>query len=218
MATFTIYLKDVIEIFPDIGLGEYPIFDERHRIVLNQKIVDQYYNHEIGLETVSMFKLAMKRKMSLIMPFYNQHYALSAIALEALSTADFTNEGSTAGNNENTSDAVNDSESDASSRAVSSDTPQTALQENADYATAMQDNISKAIAKAVSNQKDVGKQDTASTNRSHGYQGHQPQLIMAARQTLINIDGMVIDELAELFMQVWSNGDDFTTELREIWK
>lgn len=211
MATFTKRLKDVIkEEGPNIGLNLYPIFDEEHRKVLNQKIIDQYWNREIGQESVSMWRLAMSRKMNLIMPLYNQHYELSAIKLEALSTVDSTMTGTNTGASESTGTGTNDSTSNASSRAVASDTPQTALQDNADYATSMQDNISESKAGSESLQTEKSKQDASTENRATGYQGHQPLLILQARQTLINIDEMIVLDLEELFMQVFTNGDSFT--------
>ena len=211
MATFTKRLKDVIaEDGPDIGLSEYIIFDEEHRKVLNKKIIDQYWNREIGQESVSMWRLAMKRKMNLIMPLYNQHYELSAIKLEALSTVDSAMTGTNTGESTTSGTGTSDSTSGASSRAVASDTPQTALQENADYATSMQDNISDSKANSESKQSETSKQDGVTENRATGYQGHQPLLILQARQTLVNIDEMIVLDLEELFMQVFTNGDSFT--------
>src|SRR4051794_4007521 len=61
MGTFTMPLKTAIELAPkgDIGLNDYPIFDEAYRPTLNKKITDRYLNREIGMETISLFRHAM---------------------------------------------------------------------------------------------------------------------------------------------------------------
>ena len=123
-------------------------------------------------------------------------------------------------------------DTDSKSRAVSQDLPQTRLAGNADYATAAQDN--SAITEVHNKQtgegstnvrgeetgtttssgtsKSAGRTDQSSDNRTTGYQGHTAALIAAWRETFINVDMMVINELNELFMQIWSSGDPFTDD------
>lgn len=211
MPAFTMTLKRVHDLEKGkIGLDDYPIFEEEHRKVLNQKIMDQYWNREICMETPSLWRFQMAKKMRLIMPKYNEHYKISAIAIDALSTADFKSVSDTdsTGNSESTGKNVSDAE--AKSRAVSSDTPQTALQDNADYATAMQDNVSGSKAVSDTTNQDSTDQKAHAENRATGYQGHQPLLLLQARQTIINVDEMIIEELEELFMGIFSTGDSFT--------
>ncbi len=92
MSTFTIQLNELVEDGFDLGLGEsdYPIFDESYRPLLNRKIIDHYAMYEIGLETESMFKFALNRRMREIMPYYNQLYTSEKIAFDPLSTMKFT--------------------------------------------------------------------------------------------------------------------------------
>lgn len=217
MATFTTRLKDVLDRHDDIGLNDYPIFDESHREVLNQKIINQYWNQEICMENVSTWTHGMKRKMAQIMPFYNEHYKLSAIEIDALSTADFKSHSTNNTTGTNSGEGSNESLSDSKSRSVASDTPQTSLQDDADYATAMQDNISGTTATGLTKQSETSLQDGVSDNTMTGYQGHQPELILRARQTLVNIDVMVIEELAVMFMSITSTGDDFVSDIRKVW-
>ena len=54
--------------------GDYPIFDEVHRQVLNNKILKHYYFQEIGFETEGRFLFELNRKMNEIMPYYNKLY------------------------------------------------------------------------------------------------------------------------------------------------
>ena len=52
----------------------YPIFDEKYRSVLETKILEHYYLKEIGYETVALWKFALNRRMSEVMPYYNKLY------------------------------------------------------------------------------------------------------------------------------------------------
>ena len=118
------------------------------------------------------------------------------------------------------------------SRAVTQDLPQTRLAGNGDYATAAQDNIATTGVKnrqdgsgrtsvrgeetgsttSSGTSKSAGRTDQSSDNRTTGYQGHTAALIAAWRETFINVDMMVVNELNELFMQIWSSGDPFTDD------
>lgn len=50
-----------------------------------------------------------------------------------------------------------------------------------------------------------------------GYQGHAAELLMRYRESLMNIDMMVINDLNNLFMGVWDNGDEFSTTNRNYY-
>lgn len=213
MSSFTMTLEEVIgmEGEANIGLSDYPIFDEAHRPILNKKIIDHYYNQEIGQETISMFRLAMKRKMNEIMPPFNQNYILSQIELEALITADMKITSDNAAVSAANNSANTTSSSDATSRAVASQFPQNALKANSDYATSAQDNISKSEAVADSTDTQSGTQTNTGESLTRGFQGHQPELIFAARQTIVNLDLEIVLLLNTIFMGVWSTAAEYTT-------
>jgi len=283
MGTFTIPLKKVIEYENGkIGLDDYPIFDETYRESLNKKIIAHYWNQEIGVETPSLFRFAMARKMNEIMPLYNQHYKLSLLTVDPLSTINMRSivesdgtttaasngtsggtttaegegttggttttegEGTTAGTTTTDGNSTSESGSTSKARVIGSEFPQTILMENGDYATTGNDTISDTTATGAAtdhqtvtqegtstdnqtvtqagsttdnqtvtqsgtstesqNATQEGKQDSTTT----GYQGHAPELIAQARLALVNVDMMVINELRELFMLIWSNNDTFT--------
>lgn len=211
MSTYTRTLKKVLETTTDIGLSKYPIFDDAYRAALNDKIIRHYFQREIGHETTSMFRYAMETKMGEIMPLYNQHYLLSLLQVDPLSTmsiksiTEMDSTGATTGTSDSTS------KSDAKSRAVISDTPQTQLSFDDDYASGLQDNISGTTAEGASTDVQESTQTGTNDNTVTGYQGHAPMLILQARQALVNVDMLVIDELKELFMLIWQNNDDYTT-------
>ena len=74
MSKYTTELRYLIENNIDIGLKDYPIFDENYRESLNQKIINHYYFREIGMETAELFKRYLNNTMREIMPYYNQLY------------------------------------------------------------------------------------------------------------------------------------------------
>ena len=55
-----------------------------------------------------------------------------------------------------------------------------------------------------------GKVDTDSDSTTTGYQGLPSNLLMEFRRTILNIDLQILDELDELFMQVWGTNDNYT--------
>lgn len=74
-------LIDIIDDGYDLGLDDYPIFDEDYRPVLNQAIVDHFLMREIGAETPAQFIFFLNRRMRENMPKANalfQFYAENA--------------------------------------------------------------------------------------------------------------------------------------------
>lgn len=229
MGTFTMPLKKVIKITGgtdnivngvtklvggNIGLGYYTIFDEDYRDTLNGLIVDRYYNREIGMESIEMFQLAMRRRMNEIMPYYNklfltekiEHDPLSTVNLRTMSNGNAIQVAESAGESDSTGYAG------AKSRSVSSETPQTMLSGSGDYATAANDANSTSDNTSAATQSSTDNANTTSTNENHttGYQGLASDLVMRYRDSLLNIGLMVIGELEDCFMLVWDNGDSYT--------
>lgn len=229
MGTFTMPLKKAIKLSGgtttqvngrtimvggNIGLNHYPLFDANHRETLNGLIIDHYWNREIGMETISMFQMAMRRKMNEIMPYWNKMYAseqitydpLSTVNLRTFSTGSATQESESSGESDATSLAI------AKSRSVSSETPQTMLQGDADYATGAVDVNSDSDNVSTGTQTGVESASTESENETNttGFQGAASDLIMRYRESLLNIDLQIVTQLEECFMLVWDNGDTYT--------
>ena len=74
MAKYTVTIKDLITNNFDLGLKDYPIYDESHRETLNNMIINHYLMSEIGQETPALFKLYLNNTMNEIMPKYNILY------------------------------------------------------------------------------------------------------------------------------------------------
>lgn len=233
MANFTIELKKIAN-RPSVreALNGYQLFDESHRENLNNKILAHYWYYEIGHETVDMFVFQLRIKMNEIMPYYNELYKSAAQEYGILdqfnvintSTQDGKQIGTTSvdntvnANSEASQDATNTN--NAKSRAVGYELPQTRLSGDENYGTNAQDSLSSGD--TTSHSSGVNRESTTgstlskndSTSKSHvesrsrGRQASGAQLVMEYRQAILNIDMMIIDELAELFMGLWATNDD----------
>lgn len=197
----------------NIGIGYMPIFDPNYKDILTGKIVDHFFNREIGTESLDLFQQKMRSKLNEIMPYYNQLYKSVEIPYEALSTVNLeTKSKNTTSGTENTvADSTGNATTDNGSRSVTSTTPQTMLSGNEDYASAASDTTSKNVSASTNNSVAESTNDAESTGDSlvSGYQGSPADLIMRFRDSLINIDLMVIRDLEELFMQIFNNSDSY---------
>lgn len=233
MAKYTIELGRLIKSGFDIGLANYPIFDENHRTELNDKIIQHYYHSEIGLETPALFKRYLNNKMCEIMPYYNKMYESETLEFNPLGTFDKTTtenriqntgaQSQTYANFQNYDSGSNNSHNDTTTTAknVYSDTPQGLLSETAvegeTYATNA--NIGSSTdttnGNGSYNSNSHGNNNSTITNTGnlsqtiakseHGKDGTQSysKLLEEYRQTILNIDMMIIDELSPLFMGIW---------------
>lgn len=160
-----------------IGLDGYPIFDEQHRKILNDKIVMRYWTREIGVETDSLFRHHMRRTMNEIMPQFNQLYESTRIEFDPMSTIDVqslvdseslndlttksnstgSSNLSTSGTNSAKSSSENSNTTSAKSRAVASEMPQTQLAGHHDYATSATDSISDSTGSGRASGTETGE-------------------------------------------------------------
>lgn len=71
---------------------QYPIYDENYRSVLNQKIIEHYFDKEIGLDSLAKFKFHLRTKLREIMPYYNQLYLSTLLEFNPLYDTDYKEE------------------------------------------------------------------------------------------------------------------------------
>lgn len=111
-----------------LGLDAYPIYDESHRDRLNSMICDHFYMREIGAETVSLFRLFLRRTMNEIMPYYNDLYRSAELIVDPLREIDVVtthdweeNEVSSLTSDQSTQSSANDKTTDTLDQTVSTD-------------------------------------------------------------------------------------------------
>ena len=214
-AQFTMRLKDLVKITNDhIGLDDYPIFNEEYRKTLNDRIKQEYWLQEIAHETPDIFIWRLKLKMARIMPRYNRMYEAELLNNDPLDGGLRVNETSQDGRSQNsgtnTQTSSGTGSTDSKGRTVGSDTPQTRLAGDGDYATS----ISDATTRGTSENNSKSATSSTGTNdyrnnqhsRSTGYNMGKGEQIARYRNTLVNVDDFVIAELSDLFMGIWDVG------------
>ena len=221
MPAYTMRLFDVLKTNPNIGLSKYPIFDESYRHELNEKIVNHYLYWEIGAESIELFVHLVEVRMAEIMPTYNKLYLAELRNLDPFTTINITErveatrEGKDVENN--VSEQLATSDTDSASRNVQSEMPQHMLSGTGDYATSASDVNAKTAGKNETKiLGDVTRNSEAnedSERHTTGYSGVSvADLLVSYRNSLINIDLMIIRELENLFMGLWNTNDHYTEE------
>lgn len=204
----------------------YPIFDENYRNVLETKILKHYYTREIGAETVGLWKLWLDTKMNEIMPYYNKLYLSELIEFNPLYTHNITKEhtGEGTGETSNSGEVSSSSTTEGTAKVNSttnvedkySDTPQGTLSNvkdmtyltNADITDTEVDSETETENSAEGSVTSTGSGTSSTTDHYLetvvGYEGKDASsALLKYRETFLNIDVMVINELEDLFMQLW---------------
>ena len=174
---------------------DWPIFDEAYRLGLEEKILRHYYTREIGEETVGLWKLRLEDRLNLIMPKYNQLYESARLEFNPFYDVDYTRQGTNSG--EGTSSGTTSS----TGNNMHSDTPQNGLESvlNGEYLTDA--DVSNAESSSSSQNSNSGEFQESIKGKMPGTS--YSRLLKEYRQTFLNIDRMVVDELNDLFMGVW---------------
>lgn len=181
----------------------YPIFDESYKSVLETKICLHYYTREIGSETAGLFKLRLKTKLNEIMPYYNKLYQSELLKFDPLTDIDLTTDHTL--EREGASEDHGKTTGNRTSWNLYSDTPQGAVTgiENENYLT----NATKDTDNTGGTSDNNGSFNSTDDYIEHikgKTAGHTyAALVKELRETFLNIDMMIIEELKNLFMLVW---------------
>lgn len=205
---------------PKIFDFDFPIWSEGYRVTLETKILMHYFNKEICMETVGLWKVYLEERLNLIMPYYNQLYETTARDYDYLwdvnSMEVFNNDKTFNENvkyNENQSVENESSGSNTGKNTtLSSDLPQTNYA-GVDYGTNLNElditgkesnNSSGTSTKTTTNGIDNKSTDKYTRERT-GATGSRSltELMLQYRNSLINIDKLLIEELNDLFMLIY---------------
>ena len=206
---------------------DYPIFDEAYRQTLETLILRHFYTREIGFETVGVWKLKLCDKLNVIMPYYNKWYESELIKFNPLWDTDYTRTGTIKDTNESSTNGTsngtitdtgkNSTTTTGKNTSKYSDTPQGSIAdlESGDYLTNATINDSNNTANStISNTNTTsstttGKRNAKNLNEySEMVQGNRGvfdngTMLKHFRDTFVNINKMVLDELEDLFMLLW---------------
>lgn len=199
----------------------YPIFEESYRDILETKILKHYYTREIGEETVGLWKLRLDTRMNEIMPYYNQMYKSTLLSFNPLWDTDLN----TASNRKIDETKVDNTKLTRNEDGTGTthnlhdekywDTPQGNLTgfDNNQYMT---DRRSAEDNGSYDNHLDTDSNTdfTGQLNNVNDFWEHvegksggksYSQMVLEWRETFINIDMMIIEELKDCFMGLWDS-------------
>lgn len=210
MAHYTTTIKTLLKHNFDLGLKDYPIFDENYRNTLNKKILDHYLESEIGFETPALFRHYLNSTMNEIMPYYNTLYSKQVALLDKLETnVNVREEYKGTSTSNNTASSTSSSTGQSNSKNLYQDTPQGSLDttdlDNQSYATNVtfdKNNTSTNITDNSSN-SGRGTNDYIKTIIGNNGGRYSIDLLNDIKNNLLNIDMLIINDLNTLFMQIF---------------
>lgn len=167
---------------------KYPIWKEEYRPVLEKKIIEHYYDRQIGFETFGKFKRKLNTKMREIMPRYVKIWKTTQYEYNPIENYSMK---------EGSEDLSEDSgTSKLESLEKFSDTPQGDISNLDDHLT------NATTSENTGNNSSNSKHNhTAWRNGNIGVTTTQ-QMIEQERNITIDVDMMIIDDLKTLFMGV----------------
>ena len=216
-------IDDVISNSWNKIFDNFPIFDESYRSVLCSKILKHYYTREISAETVGLWQLWLNTRMGEIMPYYNKLYESALLEFDPFKDVNYSrNHGGTFtgdtrrnGRSDVSVDNSVTSNGTSNSKNLFSDTPQGAITniENESYltnATLIKDTDTNTT-NTDGNSTTQNTETTGVTNTDNWIEtivGKQStvsysKLLQEFRDTFLNIDVMIINDLSDLFMNLW---------------
>lgn len=201
--------------FKDYSLNDYLTADQQAVITqtglwtkdkLAKKIVDHYYMHEIGFETIGLFIHEVKDFMNELMEEYLPLIYSSAIQYDPLVNVDYTESFARTQNMGNSSNSS--SSSSGSSLGINSDTPQGQVTK----ATILAGNYATSTS-ATENEVSSGTSSNSTANNLENYtkkvKGNSgvsataQKMIEQYRNNIRAIDREIIEKVGILFMRIY---------------
>ena len=212
MAKYTITIKTLIDNNFDFQMTQYPIFDETYRNTLNNNILHHYYENEIGFETAPLFRFYLNQRLNEIMPKYNELYRIQKQIIDnnlLLNNVNITEElkGQNITQTSSTSQSTNNGTSN--NKNLFQDTPQGQISNtdinNQTWATnlTLDSNTSNNTINDSSSATGSGTNSYLKTIIGNNGGKFNIDVLNDIKNNLMNIDLMIIDELYDLFMQIF---------------
>lgn len=191
----------------------YPIFDSAYKSVIETKIIKHYYTREIAHESVGLWLLRLDATMNEIMPYYNQLYKSELIKFDPMQDTDLTKDHTkdNSGNSQTDDDFTGTRSRTSEEWNKFHDTPQSGInfQQLADgqYMTDVR-HITDTENITDNNERDIEHEYTDTESYLEHIKGKSPgtsysKFLNEYRDTFLNIDMMVINDLKDLFFNLW---------------
>lgn len=229
----TAELGEIVDSGVDIWAFDYPSYYEGDaKRAFERKVIDHYRFRQIGQETVGRWLHYFRTRIREIMPYYIQLYE-SAALMESLDdpfgnvditeTFESTTEGTTKGSSSSTADSMGESGGTTNTTTIEdkaqkfSNTPQGSISNLDSYMTeaTVEDNI-------ITNNGHHSETNTHESNSSASSEGESSETVRHTltrkgnqgvntyahdmkelRETFLNVDMMIIENLNDLFLGVY---------------
>ena len=205
MAKYTITIKSLIDNNFNFKMDSYPIFDENYRNTLNQNILYHYYENEIGFETASLFRFYLNQKLNEIMPYYNELYKVQKKLIDENLLLNNVNLTETL-HGSNKTETSSTSQSSNKGKNLFQDTPQGNISQqdiNAQNVYATNITLNDNSINDNSNANGSGTNEYIKTIIGNNGGKFNIDVLNDIKNNLMNIDLMIINELYDLFMQIF---------------
>ena len=205
MAKYTITIKTLIDNNFDFQMTNYPIFEENYREILNNNILHHYYENEIGFETASLFRFYLNQKLNEIMPYYNELYKIQKKLINdnlLLNNVNLTEELK----GKNTTTTSSTSQSTNKGKNLFQDTPQGNISQqdiNGQNIYATNITLNDNSINDNSSANGSGTNEYIKTIVGNNGGKFNIDILNDIKNNLMNIDLMIINDLNELFMQIF---------------
>ena len=205
MAKYTITIKTLLDNNFDFQMTQYPIFDESYRETLNNNILHHYYENEIGFETAPLFRFYLNQKLNEIMPYYNELYKAQKKLIDdnlLLNNVNLTEELK----GKKTTETSSTSQSTNKGKNLFQDTPQGNISQqdiNAQNVYATNITLNDNSINDNSSANGSGTNEYIKTIIGNNGGKFNIDILNDIKNNLMNIDLMIINDLNELFMQIF---------------
>lgn len=197
---------------------EYPICDNKWKEEFESLFIDYFYFYEIGAETADRFKHNLKKRLRLIMPYYNELYKSTLFDIDPLITqkinetiSDSTDISDTRTKNDSQTKKDNSTSSgNTDGQTTESEYPQTSdiSSDIPSKRVGSSDRVSGSVNSSGELKNNSSEQGQSTKKRDYsrtieGVQGNQNELLKDYRKNILNINKMIIEDLKPLFILVY---------------
>ena len=207
------YNEVIAESYNQIIHPETALFDPNYEAVLYPKIIRHYYFDEIAHETVAHFIFRLNLKLDEILPYYNQLYESALLEFNPLSDVDYTITGSKEDNNEVDSTRTDNLAASVinHTKDLVSDTPQGSIQ-NVDINNNLYITGANVTDSTIQNNNTGTQKHADVIHNLNEYTEHvagkrggltTSEMLLKFRETFLNVDMMIINDLKNCFMGVY---------------
>jgi hypothetical protein len=189
-------LRTNFELFDFPYQWDDPVFKAQ----LEERVIDFYYDYEIGQETPDMFKRKFKSRWNRIIGYYNKLYNTTLLTYNPLTNYSVSEALEQLSQSSSTTDSTEQARSGNNSNTKNSDYPQQAIA-GGDFLQGESLSTSDTTTDGSGKSTSIGDSNSSYSKTVEGLTGTSYQeLISKERENILNIYDMVIEELKPCFI------------------